>query len=183
MLKYVDVHSHILHQMDDGPQHVETSLKMLEEEYRQNVETVILTPHFKDFDGTTIDEFIAKRDQQVKELLAAAQENGVQIPKLCLGAEVTLSCDISELPGIEKLAIEGTRYILIEMPYTAWQEWMFDSLYSLIAHNDLIPVMAHMERYYDVDRKKIEKLAAMDVYFQINADSLNEKVYRNVITQ
>lgn len=180
MLKYVDVHSHILHQMDDGPQHVETSVKMLEAEYRQQVETVIVTPHFKDFDSITIDEFLAMRAQRVQEIEVAAKEKGVTIPKLCQGAEVTLSCDISEIPDIEKLVIEGTRYILIEMPYTAWQDWMFDSLYALIAHKDLIPVMAHMERYYDVDRKKIEKLGAMDVYFQINADSLGEKVYRNV---
>lgn len=181
MLKYIDVHSHILHQIDDGPQRVETSLQMLEEEYRQNVETVILTPHFKDFDNVTIDEFIAQRDQKISEILAEAQRQGSRIPALKKGAEITLSCDISELEGIEKLCIEGTRYILIEMPYTAWHDWMFDCLYSLIAHKNLTPVMAHMERYYDIDKRKIEKLAAMDVYFQINADSLSEKVYRNVV--
>lgn len=178
MLKYVDVHSHILHRMDDGPEHIETSLKMLEEEFRQNVETVILTPHFKDAEHASIDEFIRKRNERAEELTRFAQEQGAKIPALRLGAEVALNCDLSVIDGIEKLVIEGTRYILIEMPYSAWYDWMFDSLYGLVAHRNLIPVIAHIERYPHVDKKKLNKLSGMDVYFQINAESLLDKQMR-----
>lgn len=180
MLKYVDVHSHILHHMDDGPEHLDTSLKILEEEYRQNVETVIVTPHYKDFDHTSIDTFLDRRARRVAEIQAAAKERGIRIPNIRMGAEVFLACNLAEVKGIEKLAIEGTRYILIEMPYTAWNDWMFDSLYSLIAQKDLIPVIAHVERYGNVDKRKIEKLSSLDVYFQINADSLTERGYKQV---
>lgn len=181
MLKYVDVHSHILHRLDDGPEHIETSLKMLEEEYRQNVETVILTPHFKDAENASIDDFINRRNRRAEELRQYAKEQGVTIPTLRLGAEVALNCDLSEIPGIEKLAIEGTRYILVEMPYSAWYDWMFDSLYALVAHCNLIPVIAHIERYPHVDKKKLNKLAAMDVYFQINAESLLDRSLRKYV--
>lgn len=180
MLKYVDVHSHILHHLDDGPEHKETALKILEEEYRQNVETVILTPHYKDFDRTPIDTFIERRGRRVAELQAAAKEMGITIPELRMGAEVFMACNLAEVEGIEKLAIEGTRYILVEMPYTAWNDWMFDSLYALSAKKNLIPIIAHVERYGNVDKKKIEKLASLDVYFQINADSLTERGYKQV---
>ncbi|MBP3448353.1 MAG: hypothetical protein J6K51_04980 [Clostridia bacterium] len=180
MLKYVDVHSHILHHMDDGPEHLETALRILEEEYRQNVETVIVTPHFKDYERTSIDRFLDRRARRVAEIKEAAKNQGIQIPEIRMGAEVFLSCDLSEVEGIEKLAIEGTRYILVEMPYTAWNDWMFDSLYALMAQTNLIPVIAHIERYGNVDRKKIEKLSNMDVYFQINADSLLERGYKQV---
>ncbi len=179
MLKYVDVHSHILHHLDDGPEHLETALKILEEEYRQNVETVILTPHYKDFD-TPIDTFIDRRSRRVAEIEAAAKEKGIAIPKLRLGAEVFMACNLSEVEGIEKLAIEGTRYILVEMPYTGWNDWMFDSLYALSAKKNLTPIIAHVERYGNVDKKKIEKLSSLDVYFQINADSLMERGYKQV---
>ncbi len=182
MLKYVDVHSHILPKLDDGPEHIETSVKMLEEEYRQNVETVILTPHFKDAEHTPVDEFVAKRNQRATELWQFAKEQGTTIPTLRLGAEVLLNCDLSEIKGIEKLAIQGTRYILIEMPYTAWYDWMFDSIYALIAHCNLIPVIAHIERYHHVDKKKLNKLSAMDVYFQINAEAvLDKQMRKNVL--
>ena len=180
MLKYVDVHSHILHRFDDGPEHLETSLKILEEQYRQNVETVIVTPHFKDFEHGDIASFIDRRARRVAEIEAAAKAQGIKIPKIRMGAEVFMACDLSEVKGIEKLTIEGTRYILIEMPYTVWNDWMFDSLYALMAQTNLIPIIAHIERYGNVDRKKIEKLASMDVYFQINADSLTERGYKQV---
>lgn len=180
MLKYVDIHSHILHRLDDGPEHLDTSLKILEEEYGQNVETVIATPHFKDFERTSVDEFLNRRNRRVIEIEVAARERGIKIPKIRCGAEVFLSCDLSEVEGIERLAIEGTRYILVEMPYTAWNDWMFDSLYALMAKTGLIPVIAHIERYGRVDKKKIEKLANMDVYFQMNADSLTERGYKQV---
>ena len=178
MLKLVDVHSHILPRLDDGPEHIETSLKMLEEQYRQNVETVIVTPHFKDAENTPVDMFIQKRNRRAEELRQYAKEQGVTIPSLRLGAEVLLNCDLSEIDGIEKLTIEGTRYILIEMPYTAWYDWMFDSIYALVAHCNLIPVIAHIERYPQVDKKKFNKLASMDVYFQINAESILDKQIR-----
>ena len=182
VLKYTDVHSHILHRLDDGPEHIETSLKMLEEEYRQNVETVILTPHFKDAEHASIDDFLRKRNERAEELKRFAGEQGVTIPELRLGAEVALNCDLSVIDGIEKLCIEGTRYILIEMPYSAWYDWMFDSLYSLVAHCNLIPVIAHIERYPHVDKKKLNKLSGMDVYFQINAEAvLDKKMRKNVI--
>ncbi len=180
MLRYVDVHSHILHRIDDGPQNLETALSILEAEASQNVETVIATPHFKDLEHASIDEFVLRRNRRIAEIRSAAQEKGLSIPQIRGGAEVYLSCDLSEVEGIEKLAIEGTRYLLVEMPYQDWNDWMFNSLYALIAHKNLIPVIAHVERYGRVDRKKIEKLAAMDVYFQINADSLKEKGYRQV---
>ena len=96
MLKYVDVHSHILPRLDDGPEHIETSVKMLEEEYRQNVETVILTPHFKDAEHTPVDEFVKKRNQRATELWQFAKEQGATIPTLRLGAEVLLNCDLSD---------------------------------------------------------------------------------------
>ena len=181
MLKYVDVHSHILHRLDDGPEHMETSLKMLEEEFRQNVDTVILTPHFKDFDNISINEFIEKRNQRARELREYAQKEGVQIPDFRLGAEVLLNCNLAEIDDIEKLAIEGTRYILIEMPYTARYDWMFDSIYALIAQKNLIPVIAHIERYSQVDKKKIDKLASMDLYFQINGEAILDKATRRAV--
>lgn len=46
MIGITDIHSHILFQVDDGSDSIETSLKILEKEYEQGVRNVILTPHF-----------------------------------------------------------------------------------------------------------------------------------------
>ena len=41
-----DIHNHILFQVDDGSDSIETSVDILKKEYEQGVENVILTPHF-----------------------------------------------------------------------------------------------------------------------------------------
>ena len=42
----VDFHSHILPEMDDGADSVDTSLAMLRESFRQGVDLICATPHF-----------------------------------------------------------------------------------------------------------------------------------------
>ena len=42
----IDFHSHILPQMDDGADCVETSLAMLRKSFRQGVDAIVSTSHF-----------------------------------------------------------------------------------------------------------------------------------------
>ena len=42
----LDIHSHILHAVDDGAKTTEESLQILTEMYRQGITDVIATPHF-----------------------------------------------------------------------------------------------------------------------------------------
>jgi protein-tyrosine phosphatase len=90
-----------------------------------------------------------------------------------LGAEVSVTTDLSRIQGVEKLAIEGTDYILVEMPYSFWHNWMYESLFKLMTEKRLIPIIAHIERYYNAkDNSQIVNLAQLDVYFQVNASSI-----------
>ena len=41
----IDIHSHIIFDVDDGPKNFEESKKLLEESYRQGVRTIISTSH------------------------------------------------------------------------------------------------------------------------------------------
>ena len=45
--QYIDIHCHILPEVDDGARNLEESLAMLRQEVKQGVEAVILTPHQK----------------------------------------------------------------------------------------------------------------------------------------
>ena len=47
---------------------------------------------------------------------------------LHLGAEVAIEHGIAELEGIDKLAIEGTRIILLELPYRPYVKWMSEEI-------------------------------------------------------
>lgn len=167
-----DCHSHILPGIDDGSRNVEESMSMLRKFEEQGVQVIWATPHF--YPDAKLEEFLDKRDKAYKELIEEVSVQGEDLPKILKGAEVLLSIDTPQLPDLEKLCIEGTRYILIELPYVNWSEWVYEALYTILAHRGLIPILAHIERYERVvsDISKINRLLEMDVVVQMNAYSL-----------
>lgn len=46
MILLIDLHTHILPEIDDGSRSVEMSLKLLQMEQKQKAGTVVFTPHF-----------------------------------------------------------------------------------------------------------------------------------------
>ena len=42
---YVDIHSHILYGVDDGPDNIETSIEMMKIAYDEGIRKIVATPH------------------------------------------------------------------------------------------------------------------------------------------
>lgn len=169
---WIDCHSHILPAIDDGSKSVEESIEILREFRANGVQTVWATPHF--YPDQEITVFVERRQQAYETLMTEVGEQQVDVPPILQGAEVLLSIDTAGLEGLEKLCIEGTKYILIELPYTNWSPWIYEALYTIQARHGLIPIIAHMERYETLlsDIDKMNKLVEMDVIIQMNAYSL-----------
>ena len=68
----------------------------------------------------------------------------------------------------EKLCIEGTNCILLEMPFAAWTSADIAAVRA-IAESGFVPLMAHIDRYAMSD---VLKLASLDVPMQVNAEAL-----------
>lgn len=64
----IDIHSHIIFDVDDGPKNFEDSKKLLEESYRQGVRTIISTSHRRKGMFETPEETISANFKMVKEL-------------------------------------------------------------------------------------------------------------------
>ena len=142
---FLDFHSHVLPGIDDGAKDLATSLAMLGEMQRQGTSLVLATPHFCLSNGS-IEEFIVRRDEAYGHLMAAVEATGAVIPKILRGAEVLLSTELAEQPDLSRLCIEGTRCILLEMPYGPWRSWMVNTVYE-VQNAGFYPIMAHLERY------------------------------------
>ena len=170
-MRYIDFHTHILPEMDDGAKTVADALAMLKTAYESGAETVILTPHYHT--SMPISEFCAKRDKQLSVLKKAMKEDGGNFPKILCGAEVLVDGNLSEKPDLKKLCIQGTDLILLELPGVHWNDWHFHEIYRIIAENNLSPVIAHIERYMKGPQGmlKIDKLISIGARFQVNAES------------
>ena len=63
----IDIHTHILPNVDDGSPDIRTTAKMLREEMKRGVKTVCFTPHFY-ASKTPMDLFKKKRSLAVERV-------------------------------------------------------------------------------------------------------------------
>ncbi len=176
----IDFHSHILPGIDDGADGVETSLKMLRKSKEQGVSQIVATPHFY-FNKMTVEAFLKNRQKAYETLMNAIGEE--KLPGIHLGCEVHLDGQMEDMKDLEKLCLEGTNVILLEMPFDLWQPWINDVVYHIIAQRKLIPVIAHVDRYQAMLKQfeRLETLLSMEVIVQLNADAfLSWSMNRNL---
>lgn len=161
-----DWHSHVLPKMDDGSKSVEESVALLTALAAQGVDVVVATPHFYANDEA-VEDFI-KRRQKSYELLAPRLNDN--LPKVLLGAEVSYYSGISRMESLEKLKIEGTNLILLEMPFCRWTEYTVRELLELSNLGKFKIMLAHVERYASFqDAAVLEKLYQSEILMQSNA--------------
>lgn len=166
----IDFHSHILPALDDGSASVEESIEMLRMEKKQGVTHVVATPHFY-ADCDVPEDFLDRRDRAEEKLRRAIADHP-ELPEIVVGAEVYYFRGISDSDLLRKLTIRGTAAVMIEMPMAPWPESAWQELGRIYERRDILPVIAHVDRYiaplrtYGIPKR----LAKMPVLVQTNAD-------------
>lgn len=163
--KIVDFHAHILPGADHGSRNIETTVKQLELYSGFGVEKVVATPHFYP-EKDSVESFLKRREGAVELLKGKMQDD---YPLIYVGAEVLVCPGISEMPDLEKLCIMGTNVILLEMPFSGWNDEHIKSV-SEISRNGYISVMAHIDRYPMKDIVRLYE--ECDVQYQLNGESV-----------
>ena len=120
----IDFHAHILPGADHGASRVETSLRQLALMREAGVSAVVATPHFYPHRQTP-ESFLTKRESAIAALREALPQDA---PTVYIGAEVLVCPGIHEMEGLEKLTIEGTNVLLLEMPTTVWDSAILDTV-------------------------------------------------------
>ena len=170
----IDIHTHILPHIDDGAKNTQMSIAMLKSLQQQGVETVILTPHYYG-KRSNPETFLQRRNamfDHIKDQIPAELQ-------VKLGAEVHFTgINMPENDEICKLAISGTKYILLEFPFTvAWTGELMTRLSYFIRDTDYTPIIAHVERYAEVQKKPalVFDLVSMGCLIQVNAPAFLNK--------
>ncbi len=174
-----DFHSHILPGIDDGSRNIETSINMINKLKESGVEIIVATPHFY-ADKDRVDTFVNNREVAYEDLMEIYDND---MPKLLLGAEVAFFKGISKAEKLSQLLIEGTNAMLLELPFTKWDESVINELEYLIHQRKITIILAHLERYMGIlwNKPYIKKIFEMPVYIQINAESLIDAKRRNSV--
>lgn len=165
----IDFHTHVLPAIDDGSSSLEESLTMLKMEAEQGITHVVATPHFYAQQDRP-EDFLTRRAEAEKRL-RAAMETHPGMPQLSIGAEVHYFRGMGHSDAISELTISEKQCILIEMPQSAWTEEMYRELVEIRENFDLIPVIAHIDRYISPLRTHgiPQRLSQLPVLVQANA--------------
>ncbi len=162
---YIDFHVHVLPDLDDGSKNVWQSIEMLKLSGAAGIRTVVATPHFRPWE-TQVADFLRKRKKAKQTLESAVAKTAANqdIPKLLCGAECSYIKGMSRYPRLEELCLEGTNYLLLELPNGKWSDEMFEELYRLNMHRGLRLMIAHPNRY----EQEIRRLDAIGIFFEID---------------
>lgn len=163
----IDFHSHFLPNIDDGSSSVEESIAMLRASYEYGVDVICATPHFRPQKESPA-SFLKRRDEALSKL--PKDLDGV--PRILLGAEVYYFDGISRSESVKDLRLQGTDYILIEMPFARWSENVVRDVCSIKSRLHLTPYLAHIERYlkYQKGTNYIETIIDSGALIQSNAE-------------
>ncbi|MGL5820112.1 MAG: tyrosine-protein phosphatase [Sarcina sp.] len=168
----IDIHSHIIPNIDDGAKSIEIAISMLKKAQVSGTQKIVLTPHYYKGKFMTPIEKIKELTLEVQKL---CDEHDIYI-KVYFGQEVFFTKYILEdlKEGIIG-TINDSRYMLIEFdPEDLDREEAIEELYELKIRG-ITPIIAHPERYKIFQDKpnKINLFIEEGYLFQLNAGSIN----------
>ncbi|MBQ7548112.1 MAG: hypothetical protein IJT03_00240 [Clostridia bacterium] len=167
----IDLHCHILPGIDDGSKDLETSLQMCRIAKSNGIKHIVATPHVNAIED--IESFVSFRDEKIRTLRKAVEHAGIEL-NIYPGAEVFVDDDIYFANNLKRLSINKSRYILIEFSFRNLDVRRVFGYVEEIMRMDLIPIIAHPERFefFQFDYDAVNALSDMGVLFQINSMSL-----------
>ena len=170
----IDIHCHVLPEVDDGAKNIEQSLEMLRIAAKDGITDIIATPHFHYRRGHASPEEIRRK---VQELNAASRKDGVNIT-VYPGNELYYTHELLEkVKAGEALTLADSDYVLLEFSPDVEKSKLQRAVYKFLGEG-YYPIIAHMERYeaFRKDREFTYTIEEMGAYYQINAGSLPDMI-------
>ena len=172
----IDLHCHILPEWDDGPDTLDDALEMAARAAGAGLKIVVATPHVgRDFRRRKQKRPAEGIADGVAHLQNAIDERGIAL-QIVPGAEILLgSVDVQTRLPAELALTYGHlgKFALIESPFPTWPPFGWQVVQNMSA-NGITPVIAHPERYADVqkDPKIMESIINAGGVIQITADAI-----------
>ena len=178
----IDIHTHILPNVDDGSKDLETSILMIEREIEQGVTDIVLTPHVQ---STVTKANTAKRKKQFELLKAEVSKRSLNI-NLHLGAEIMYHSHIET--DFSKYHFGKNKYVLIEFSTKA-ESPIEEVCFDVMAMGYQV-IVAHVERYNYLKIEDIISIKQTGALIQTNASAIlnidklaNKKTVKKLIKE
>lgn len=177
---YVDIHSHLLPNIDDGAKSFEEATALIKKLYSYGIKNFVTTPHIMDGVWENTPQNINQKLFELTNYLKTQQINDV---KIRAAAEYMIDANFEKLLQKKELLTIKDNYILVELSYFNPPINLKEILFNIqIAGYQ--PVLAHPERYtfYHSNYKEYFNLKESGCLFQLNLLSLTQH-YGSKITK
>lgn len=167
----IDLHSHILPNIDDGSKSLEESIEIIKQAVSNGVTDIIVTPHF--ILGSSYNKEKKDNKKLLKELKEKANSENLNV-NLYLGNEIFVDIEMVSLLINKKISsLNDTRYVLFELSMNNEYKNIRKILFDLQSAG-YVPVIAHPERYHIIKEnpKLVEEWKEAGAVFQSNVGSL-----------
>lgn len=174
----IDMHTHLLFGVDDGPGTIEETLALVKKAQVEGITDMICTSH------TGHPQYDVQRNEvlsQTSLLRDVIREAGLDV-QLHPGQEIRLTEDIIErLDNNELLTLANSRYLLLELPSQTIPTYTVNIIQSML-EREIIPIIAHPERNRAIAEKpeRLERLVRHGAAAQITSGSLFGHFGRNI---
>lgn len=166
----IDIHSHILFGVDDGPKNLYETLEMLQQAVDEGITEIISTSHsFHPQYNVPAKQVI----EQIANIQEQLQLNEIPL-KIHAGQEVRLVENIVQLlERGEILTLANSNYLLLELPSSTVPNYT-RRIINLLQEQGITPIIAHPERNKAIAEKpsRLEILLREGAVAQITAGSL-----------
>ena len=168
----IDIHTHILPDVDDGADSLGEAIELLELARRNGTKGIVLTPHFPN------DRLENEADRSAfnRAFNEFANDPAVKQTGITLYAGAENFCARSTLERIAQkrlITINNTDYALIEFKEDEHYSFMRECVEALLEEG-YIPIIAHTERYLYLQHNAhvVKELGELGCIIQVNANSL-----------
>jgi len=169
----IDLHSHILHGLDDGPKTLEESVEMCWISFQDGVRTVVATPHtlngVYENDRSAILAKVQKLNSAICNLQSAISLT------ILPGADVYFSAELlTQIDEGKALTIgDWERYLLLEFPFQGIPYGVEEVLFQLMVKR-ITPIISHPERNLEIASRtrRYFEMVRMGCLGQVTAMSL-----------
>lgn len=166
----IDIHSHILPEVDDGASNMEETIAMLRIAYEQGIRKMVATPHYH---LGKYESSIMVIEQSLERVRMEVKRQGIPM-ELVMGNEVYFHPEaISSVSVGNVSTLGGSNCILVEFSPGSSHTYIRQAL-DFTIREGYTPVLAHVERYIELtkDIDYVASLIDMGCYIQMNAGSI-----------
>ncbi len=166
----IDIHSHILPEIDDGAKDLDMTINMAKIAVAEGIREIIATPHFIEGAQENGPDIVNKSVKKINQIFI---EKNIDL-KLYPGCELFINHNVLQQLSEHKInTLNNSQYVLMELPMNIIPRYAMDIIYNLRL-KDYIPVIAHPERYNYImdDPNLLYDLINQGALIQVNAASI-----------